>query len=276
MHPDLLLRRLDAIGDHVSTRVGALALIGLGSSGAETARLDEHSDLDFFVIVEDGVQASYLAQISWLEAVAPVAYSFANSPYGRKLLYADGVFCEYAVFTPAELATARYAAGRIVWSRPGTDFPLESVPTPPPHEQTPEFHLNEALTNLFVGLHRELRGERLTASRFIQVYAVDRVLTLLRLAGSAGRFPDRFEPSRRAEQAVTAETLPLAELVPGYRGNAEAARVMLSWLEARYAVDPAIAGAIRDLLDRCDRPDSGNAADPVAPVGRDSGNLPDQ
>jgi hypothetical protein len=248
MRPDLLLRRLDAIGAHLSTCPGALALIGLGSCGAETERLDEHSDLDFFVIVADGTQAGYLEDIGWLEAVAPVAYSFSNSAFGRKLLYGDGVFCEYAVFTPAELAAASYAGGRLVWCSPGFEAPLEVLPVPAAAEQTVEFQLNEALTNLYVGLHRELRGEHLTASRFIQVFAVDRVLTLLRLAGSGPKLPDRFEPSRRAEQAATG--FPLAEVVAGYRGNVVAARVMLSWLEDRYPVDPAIAGPIRDLLAR--------------------------
>ncbi|MEP7332233.1 MAG: hypothetical protein ABI692_09115 [Terracoccus sp.] len=48
------------------------------------------------------------------------------------------------------------------------------------------------MTNLFIGLHRDLRGEHLAATRFIQGYTVDRLITVLDLllvedmAGVAG------------------------------------------------------------------------------------------
>lgn len=122
-----LLRRLDDLGRALSVRADAIALLGLGSAGAERDRMDEHSDLDFFVIVADGAKAGYLASVDWLAAPCPVAYSFANSVDGRKALYADGIFVEYAVFTLAELAGAGYAPGRIVWQRdsapPGLAIP---------------------------------------------------------------------------------------------------------------------------------------------------------
>lgn len=47
-----LLNRLDAIGHSLEKSGHALALIGLGSAGVETERLDSYSDLDFFAIVE--------------------------------------------------------------------------------------------------------------------------------------------------------------------------------------------------------------------------------
>src|SRR5262245_49830641 len=111
------LSRLDDLGAHLSTRPDALALLGVGSVGVETARLDEHSDLDFFVIVEAAAKPAYLQSIDWLEAVCPVVYSFPNSVDGRKALYSDGIFVEYAVFTMAELAAAEYAGSRVVWQR---------------------------------------------------------------------------------------------------------------------------------------------------------------
>ena len=49
-----LLQRLDAIGHALEQSGHALALIGLGSAGRETHRIDAYSDLDFFVVVEDG------------------------------------------------------------------------------------------------------------------------------------------------------------------------------------------------------------------------------
>src|ERR1700730_6303690 len=79
----------------------------------------------------------------------------------------------------------------------GTPIASPRAPPPPPGPRydTVEFHLNEALTNLYVGLHRELRGERLSAARFVQSYAVDRVIALLDLTSARYR-RDPFEHCR--------------------------------------------------------------------------------
>ncbi|WP_416903843.1 hypothetical protein [Micromonospora echinospora] len=249
MHP--MLRRLDDLANHLATRPDTVALLGLGSAGNEHDRLDAHSDLDFFVVVADGAVSRYVDSVDWLAAPCPVAYSFANDRNARKALYADGIFVEYAVFTVDELTRLPFAGARVVWQRPDAPAGLAESrrpPAGPPHD-TPTFHLNEALTNLYVGLHRELRGEHLSAARFIQSYAVDRVLALLRLTSpGVTHRRDPFDPTRRVEQAYPPEALPLAAMVPGYRANRAAARVVLEWLEARFPVDPVIAAAIRNLL----------------------------
>lgn len=259
MHP--MLRRLDDLGTHLATRGDVLALFGLGSAGVEHDRLDEHSDLDFFVVVEDAAKPRYLDSIDWLQTPCPVAYSFANTADGRKALFADGIFAEYAVFTVGELARLPFAGARIVWQRDDAPAGLADCGPAPagPQYDTIEFHLNEALTNLYVGLHRELRGERLSAARFIQSYAVDRVIALLNLTSPQVRHRrDPFDPSRRVEQAYPPDVLPLAAMVPGYERNRQAARAILDWLRERFAVDPVIASAIQPLLEAL--PPSASAA----------------
>ena len=61
---ELLLSRLDAIGASLARRGDALALLGLGSVGVETDRIDDFSDLDFFAIVEPGRKARYLDDLA--------------------------------------------------------------------------------------------------------------------------------------------------------------------------------------------------------------------
>lgn len=248
-----LLERLDAIGSHLATHGDVIALLGLGSVGVEHDRLDEHSDLDFFVVVDDGAKQRYIENIDWLDAVYAVAYSFVNDPNGRKALFADGVFVEYAVFTLGELDQIPFTRARVVWARDDAPPDLTERGRGPldPAIDTVEFHLNEALTNLYVGLHRELRGERLTATRFIQSYAVDRVLALLRLTrAEPGEGRDPFDGSRRVEQAYPPDALPLAEMIPGYGANVAAAAATLAWLRERFDVDPVIAAAIDELITR--------------------------
>lgn len=249
--PTRLLDRLEQLGTVLAGRGDAIALIGLGSVGVELDRLDDHSDLDFFVIVEDDAKERYLASIDWLEALGPVAFSFANTIDGRKVLFGDGIFAEYAVFTLAELRATSFPRGRVVWRRddapPGVELPAASLPAPT--SSTPEFQVNEALTNLFVGLHREARGERLSAMRLIQVHAVDRLITLLELR-NAGRGPiqDPFAIERGVERRFADEVLPLPAWVPGYVRNREAAAAILDWLEANAPFDPVMAAAVRNLL----------------------------
>lgn len=245
-----MLRRLDDIAAHLATRGDVLAVLGLGSAGVEHDRLDEHSDLDFFLVVDDGAKPAYLESIDWLEQSHPVGYSFRNDVNGRKALFADGIFIEYAIFTLSELKALPFTGARAVWRRPDAPADLADYGRKPPAPQldTVEFQLNEALTNLYVGMHRELRGERLTAARFIQSYAVDRAISLLRLTNPAAHRRDPFEPSRRVEQAYPLDVLPLARMVPGYEHNREAAGFMLAWLKERFDVDPVIAAAIESVL----------------------------
>src|SRR5690606_16186427 len=98
-----------------------------------------------------------------------------------------------------------------------------------------------------VGLHRELRGEHLAAMRFIQVYAVDRVLALVRLdPATTLDHPDHFEATRRIERAGLPVGLPLRRMVAGYDNNLDAAREVLAWLTAHRDADPVIVAAIQE------------------------------
>lgn len=259
MHPTLT--RLDHLARALAGSPGIRAVLGLGSAGLEHDRFDEHSDIDFFVVVDDApTKQALLDDIAWLAGFGgEVAYSFVNDPNGRKALLDDGLFLEYAIFTPAELAGLTLAGSRVVWSRPGLDTaPLVTPGVLPTRSalDTVEFHLNEALTNLFVGLHRHLRGERLTAMRFVQVYAVDRVLSLARLSSpeTTTAQPDPFDPSRRVEASGPQPDVPLEEMVGGYTRTPESAAVTLRWLTTHHRADPVIVAAVDALLDRAGVP----------------------
>ncbi|MDI6097012.1 hypothetical protein QLQ12_00125 [Actinoplanes sp. NEAU-A12] len=249
-----VLRRLDEIAAVLAARDDTVALLGLGSCGAQPARLDEHSDLDFFVIVDEGAKWRYLDRVDWLEAPAPVTYRFAHHRSGRKALYADGVFVEYLVLTAGELSRVPFSGARVVWRRPGAPVDLAHTgpPVPRPPFDTEEFHLNDALVSLYIGLHRELRGERLSAVRLIQGRAVDGAIALLRLGGGEPPYRDAFEPARRVERAYPVEVLPLASMVPGYGGNVAAARFTFEWLCRRRTVPAGIGDAIRELIRSAD------------------------
>jgi len=248
---DLLLRRLDEIGHSLAQSGHGLALIGLGSCGRELERLDDYSDLDFFAIVEDGHKQRYIDNLDWLRRIEPLAYAFQNTPDGHKILFRDGVFCEFAVFEIAELRLIPFAAGRIVWKRP---FVEDSIAIPAgsalaaPAARTEDWLLGEALTNLYVGLCRYRRGEKLSAARFVQQFAVDRLIELHELktpGDSTGKDP--FSSERRLERRHPELSSLLPRFAQGYQRTPESAIAILDYLSANFEVNAAIASAIRDL-----------------------------
>jgi hypothetical protein len=250
MDPQSLLKRLDEIGHSLESRGHALALIGLGSVGLELDRLDSYSDLDFFVIVEQGHKHTYLDSLHWLSDVHPIAYSYLNTDDGYKVLFADGIFCEFAVFELDELKDIPFAPGRIVWKRSGIqDTVRQPVFQPaPPSKHSQEWLLGEALTNIYVGLNREKRGEKLSATRFIQGYAVDRALELVEhMEKSREVHRDPFVNERRFERRFPSLVPQISAWMQGYEKNCASALAIVVFLEAHFKVNKAIAKAIREL-----------------------------
>jgi hypothetical protein len=248
--PTALLKRLDEIGQALERTGGALALIGLGSVGTERDRMDSYSDLDFFVIVQAGQKSRFLNNLGWLSAPCPLAYTFLNTADGYKALYEDGIFAEFAIFEPEELDHIPFAAGQIVWQSPDAPDNLSAPRYVPP---TPESHpaewlIGEALTNLYVGLGRYWRGEKLSAMRFVQGYAVDRVLELIEtLETPQPGHQDRFVRERRFEQRYPLLAQHLPTFTQGYDATPASARAVLEFLSEHFEVNPTMAGLILSL-----------------------------
>jgi hypothetical protein len=245
-----LLERLEDIAHSLERTGRGLALIGLGSVGLELERLDACSDLDFFAIVEPGSKPDYLQTLDWLAAPAPITYAFPNTADGFKYLYADGIFCEMAVFEPEELADIPFAPGRVVWRRADVDLQIAQPRRIPaaPQDRDLDWLLGEALTNLYVGLQRERRGEKLSALRFIQGYALDRLVELAARVEQPGpALEDPFTPERRFELRFPHTAGDLASFAQGYRGNRESARAILAYLDGHFEINPAMKRSILEL-----------------------------
>jgi hypothetical protein len=242
---------LEEIASSLRAADAALALLGLGSVGLESDRLDEYSDLDFFVVVREGSKAAFIENLAWLERVRPIAFAYRNTPDGHKALFEDGVFCEFAVFEPRELSGIPFAPGRIVWAREGFDA---SVCVPARRGgQTPHsvpWLLGEALTGLYVGLCRLRRGETLAAFRAVQVQVVGNVMELASIIEAPPeRGRDPFAEERRFERRHPGLTAELPSFMQGYDRSRESALAILAFLEQRFEVDGAMAAAVRALCE---------------------------
>ncbi|MBL8328034.1 MAG: hypothetical protein JNJ71_04215 [Rubrivivax sp.] len=251
--PARLHDRLQALAASLAARPDALGLLGLGSVGCETERADAWSDLDFFVLVRPGSKPGYLSSLDWLAAAHPLAWAFANTVDGCKALMSDGLFCEFAVFEPQELAGIPYAPGRWLWRREAeveAAWATPARPLPAPHSV--EWRVGEALSNLLVGLQRWQRGERVAAMRMVQVFALDRLLELIdeAQAGTPGVTRDAFSAERRFEARHPGQAVHLARWAPGLSGTPEAALAMLDALAALGPLPQPVVQQIVSLARR--------------------------
>lgn len=249
-----LLDRLDAISASLAQTGVALALLGLGSVGDELARLDAYSDLDFFAIVQEGHKQAFIDDLGWLERVYPIEFSFQNTRDGHKALFADGVYVEFAILTPEELTRLPIHRWRVVWQAPGFEVApaiVRYTPADPPEPHTVEWMTGEIITNLYVGLTRLRRGERLSALRLIQMYAVDRLIELApHIEQASAASADPFAPERRFEARYPALAARLPDFMQGYDRSEASALALLDFLEGRVAVNAAIKRRILALCER--------------------------
>ena len=247
-----LLQRLDDIGASLAATGKALALIGLGSVGVELDRLDDYSDLDFFVVVQDGHKTEFIANLDWLSRARPLCFAFQNTPDGYKVLFDDDVYAEFAVFELHELENAVYTEGRIVWKDPAFDAQWR-VPKKQPvpwRPQSREWLIGEIVTCLYVGLCRLRRGEQLSAWRFVQVHAFTLLLELIEFDQTDPTL-DVFTKDRRFEQRHPDWPTHLRRFLQGYDRVVESAQEILAYLDENYTVHSDIK---RVILALCGEP----------------------
>jgi len=220
----------------------AIALIGAGSAGAEIARMDQYSDIDFFLIVEDGFSSGFINDNSWFGRDLPIVFAFRDTDHGNKALLENGVFLEFAIFTQAELAQNGIPGLRTIWSKSG--FSLPDLSTKQPTVREVSYYVDQALSNLLVGALRLRRGERLAALAMIERYALTNLLTAYRMKNNL-EIQDPFNIERRAEQALRVD---FTALVQGYERLEGSLEKILAFAEENFEVNESIAQSIRELL----------------------------
>ena len=117
---------------------------------------------------------------------------------------------------------------------------------PPAAEaRTVEWLVGEALTNLYVGLGRYRAGsEKLLAARFIQGYAVDRIVELSAyLEDEQPAQRDLFIGERRYEQRFPRTTPQMAHFMQGYDRSRESALAILEFSGAAFYSEWRVRGA---------------------------------
>ena len=249
-----LLVRLNEIGASLQKNGNALALLGLGSVGVELNRLDDFSDLDFFVIVKEGCKNNFIDDISWLSEIHSVVFKFKNTKDGYKVMYADGIYCEFAVFETHELEKIPYAEGRIVWKDENFDENLripKNTGAPDWKPESVEWLLGEIITCVYVGLCRYERGEKLSGYRFIQGHAFNLLIDLVEMTEKpTSDMKDIYSKERRFEERYPDSVELFNKVLLGYRRTKESAAEMIKYIENKYEINKAMRSIILDLCSK--------------------------
>jgi len=243
-----LTQRLEELADSLKKRQTCIGLLALGSN-AELERLDEWSDLDFFVFVEKDCQSLYLANLDWLEECGPLSYVFRNTKDGHKIMWEDGVYAEYAVFELDMMDDIPYSKGTFIFKRDGVNLSESSLlPLPNPY-QTIQYASNEILTNLYVGLLRYHRGEVLSAFRLIQVHAIDRIIAMSHLIyPSQSEHVDLFALERRVEKRHPKLVELFNKSILGYEHILVSAQIILDYIKTITELNPMMVKEIERLI----------------------------
>lgn len=238
---------LQQLGQSLSKDSNVSCLLGLGSM-SEISRMDAYSDMDFFLIVESGKKQAYIDDLSWL-AINPIVFQFKNTKDGHKVLFENDVFAEFAVFEKEELPEIAFTEGKIIYAKPGFDLSwVMPKKVPSMKRRSVDFLVNEALTNLYIGLKRDHRGETASAFSFIQVYAASLIVELFQeIYSSKPALIDPFVFERRIENRFTKAFDVLSKIKQGYLNNKASAKAALEFLNEHFNVNKAMYQAILDL-----------------------------
>jgi len=243
-----IIQRIKELGERVSKYEDVLCLLGLGSI-ADSSRIDDYSDIDFFLIVEEGTKDKFMNDLEWLKVI-PLVFEFRNTRDGYKAMYEDGIFVEFAIFEPHEMSKVGYDTGVVVYKKDGFDEELaEARNLPKKRTIDVDFTVNECLTNIYVGVLREKRGEHASAFTFIQVYAANMIMLLFDdLYERRSESIDPYVFERRIESRYNEAQSILSKIKPGYDNNLEAAKNSLEFLNNNYKINMGLLNKIKSLL----------------------------
>lgn len=189
---------VDACTRHPS--IIGLVLVG---STAETERVDEWSDHDFFVIADSGEQESLRTDLGWLPNAQSIAFSFRETEHGLKVVYESGAVLEFAIFDCAELRAGTVNHHRLAYGDNDVAAALavakDRLPSDGSSDDLRDFRL--FLSLILIGVGRARRGETLAAGQHIRTYAATALMKLLTRYLPADSQLDRLDLWRRFESA---------------------------------------------------------------------------
>lgn len=181
-------------------KIIGLVLVG---STAETERVDEWSDHDFFVITRPGEQEPLRKDLSWLPNSKSIAFWFRETEHGLKVVYTSGDVLEFAIFDCDELRGAMVNHHRLAYGNEDVEQALSTA-----KDRLPDVVVGDDLADfrhflsvLVIQVGRARRGELLTAGQGIRGTAATALLKVLTRRLPHDPRLDKLDVTRRFEFA---------------------------------------------------------------------------
>lgn len=215
---DAFLRFQAQLLSKVEHRSDVLGLVFLGSSAA-TDRVDEHSDHDFFLIVQKGVGEAYRKNLDWLPNHTEILLAPRETAHGLKVIYKDLRLLEFAVFEDDELELSSANDYAVALDKSNISARMAAIAkrsVPRQIDPLAEFELFLALIQ--IGLGRFRRGEVLASEQHLKSYAVEKLIKLIRhYKPAAHSHADSLNAFRRFERDYPnlAADISALQLLPG-------------------------------------------------------------
>ncbi len=173
----------------------------LVGSTAETKRVDEWSDHDFFVITEEGEQEGLRQNLTWLPNSDSIAFSFRETEHGLKVVYNSGAVLEFAIFSCDELRSCTVNHHRLAYGNEIVKQALAQATKrlPPVVVGDDLADFRHFLSVLVIQVGRARRGETITAGQGIHGTATTALLKVLTRQLPADPRLDKLDVSRRFE-----------------------------------------------------------------------------
>lgn len=185
----------------VSEREEVIGLMFAGSA-ADLSRVDEHSDQDFFLVVEDGTAEPLRQNLDWLPDHNQVLLSPRETDHGLKVIYSNGRVLEFAIFEDSELDShVAPIDNRVVLDKKDITPRINRIAKKAlPRAVDVETEMELFLSLIQIGVGRFLRGEQIAADQHIKSYALDKLLGIVReLRPVASSRADSLNRFRRFE-----------------------------------------------------------------------------
>lgn len=203
-----------------------------------------------------GVLANYDAplldqQLNWLSEVQHVAYQYQRSKNGKRMVFSDGVFCDFYLYSPDQLSQANADNWQLEWCASSDAIPAYPVSASETFENRTEWLLGELLTNLTLGLRHFAQNEKLAAFQCVQQNALNHLCTLMLRCQqqSAQAMRDTTWEALANEQGCN-----MAEFASGYEHSPNAAQAILKHLESMHCINHFVKDQILNLIASCLKP----------------------
>jgi len=199
----------DRLASSVQEHDDVLGLVLVGSA-ADTKRVDEWSDHDFFLVVKPGLGDFFRNDLNWLPDASDVIVAARETAHGLKVVYRNGHVLEFAVFEDAELELASVNYWAVPIDKTNITARVQAIEARTvgaPFDEASEWGLFLAL--ILIGVGRARRGEILIAGQAIRSYYLKHVVGFVRdrlpVAQGTEGLEDNLDRFRRFEKQYPAE-----------------------------------------------------------------------